>query len=303
MTATLALLDELGDVPAAARRAVELCKCDLTTEMVKEFTELQGVVGGLYARAQGEGEDVAAAIYEHYKPVSMEDSIPATEAGRFVALADKLHTLRACFAVGMAPTGSKDPLALRRAAQGAVRILVEGGLPVDFAKLSAGDAALDEFLRDRVRHYFRDVRGFAYDEVNAAMAAGLSNLPDLARRLEAIRAVRPTADFEPLAASFKRIRNILEQARFEGCPVDPDLLQEDAERGLYKAMTSLRLAGLSYREALTQIATLRPAVDLFFDKVLVNAPEPRVRANRLALLDTLRREFSRIADFSEIVTS
>jgi len=303
MTATLALLDELGDVPAAARRAVELCKCDLTTEMVKEFTELQGVVGGLYARAQGEGEDVAAAIYEHYKPVSMEDSIPATEAGRFVALADKLHTLRACFAVGMAPTGSKDPLALRRAAQGAVRILVEGGLPVDFAKLSAGDAALDEFLRDRVRHYFRDVRGFAYDEVNAAMAAGLSNLPDLTRRLEAIRAVRPTADFEPLAASFKRIRNILEQARFEGCPVDPDLLQEDAERGLYRAMTSLRLAGLSYREALTQIATLRPAVDLFFDKVLVNAPEPRVRANRLALLDTLRREFSRIADFSEIVTS
>ncbi len=303
MDAMLEILAELR-APAAAFEAARLCKCDLTCEMVKEFTELQGQVGGLYAKAQGESEDVATAIYDHYKPVSMEDSIPRTAAGRYVALADKLHALRGCFRIGLIPSSSKDPLALRRAAQGVVKILTEGGLDLPFSSLAAGDAKLQEFLIDRLRYYFREVRGFQYDEVNAVLAAGTNTLPDVLARLEAIQAVRPTQDFEPLAASFKRIRNIVDQAGLDAPgTVDAALFREDPERQLHTAMTGLNLAGLDHRASLERIATLRPAVDAFFDKVLVNAPEPEVRANRLALLQRILTEFSTIADFSEIVTS
>lgn len=303
MDAMLEILAELK-APSEAFEAARLCKCDLTCEMVKEFTELQGQVGGLYAKSQGESEAVATAIYDHYKPVSMEDSIPRTAAGQYLALADKLHALRGCFRIGLIPSGSKDPLALRRAAQGIVKILTEGGLAIPYASLAAGDGKLHEFLIDRLRYYFREVRGFGYDEVNAVLAAGVTTLPDVLARLEAIRAVRPTADFEPLAAAFKRIRNILEQAGAQPArAVDAALFTEDAERNLDAAMSGLKLEGLDHRSSLERIATLRPAVDLFFDKVLVNAPDLAVRANRLALLQRILTEFSTIADFSEIVTS
>jgi len=293
-----ALVKELGG-KASAARAAELCKCDLTTELVKEFTELQGVVGGLYARAQGEREEVWQAIYDHYKPVSMEDSIPRHKTGRIVALADKLDTLRGCFRVGLIPTGSKDPFALRRAAQGVVKILAEGKMELPLADLLEGNAELTAFFEDRVKFYFKDVKGFQYDEVNAAMAAGWSNLPDLESRLDRIRALRSSPDFEPLAASFKRIRNILEQAKFDGAAeFREDLLAEEPERGLY---TEYR--GIQGQPIETVISQLRPKVDLFFDKVLVNAPDEAVRLNRLKLLFELRREFSKVADFSEIVTS
>ncbi len=286
-----------------AKRAALLAKCDLTTSMVKEFTGLQGIVGGLYAREQGEPEAVAQAIYEHYKPVGMEDSIPSTKTGQLVALADKLDTLRACFGAGLIPSGSKDPFALRRAAQGVVKILVEGDTGVRIEETGE----LGEFLLDRVRHYFREVLGFAYDEVNAVLAAGWMDLPDARRRLEALRAVRPTADFEPLAASFKRIRNILKQASFEGPGrLDEALFDNDAERVLHARMNAvrggLRGAPAVYSTALASIASLRPHVDRFFDQVLVNAADERIRANRLTLLRNLLTEFSTIADFSEIVT-
>jgi glycyl-tRNA synthetase beta chain len=301
-----ALAGELGG-SEDAQRAARLAKCDLTTEMVKEFTELQGVVGGLYAQAQGEPEPVWRAIYEHYKPVSMEDSIPATPEGRLVSLADKLDTLEKCFSIGLIPTGSKDPFALRRAAQGVVKILVEGKLSLRIARLLGGSAELKEFFLDRIRHYFREVRGFKYDEVNAVVASGWDDLPDVESRLAALQAVRPTENFEPLAASFKRIRNILRQAGFEGgAEVDKGLLEAGAEEELFEAFKVARvrvvLAGSSYREKLDGIAWLRPAVDLFFDKVMVNAPDPNVRRNRLTLLHRLLTEFSAIADFSEIVT-
>jgi glycyl-tRNA synthetase beta chain len=289
-----------------ALRAAELSKTDLTTELVKEFTELQGVVGGLYARAQGEPEEVAQAIYDHYKPVSMEDSIPSTQAGQIVSIADKLDTLRGCFQIGLIPSGSKDPFALRRAAQGIVRIIVEGGLRLDLKALLVGDAKLEEFFLDRVRYYFRDIRGFKYDEINAVLASGWSDLIDVAERLTAIQAVRPTPNFEPLAASFKRISNILRQAQFGGAhPIDATLLESGPEAELHSAYirTLKQTKSADYRSALETIAALRPRVDLFFDKVLVNAPDERVRANRLALLDSMRREFSTIADFSEIVTT
>ena len=199
-------------------RASRLAKTDLTTELVKEFTELQGIVGGLYARAQGEPEEVAAAIYDQYKPVSMEDSIPRTRGGQLLAIADKLDTLRGCFRVGLIPSGSKDPFALRRAAQGIVKILVEGKLhlPIREGLQQRGIRQLEDFIADRVRYYFREIRGFAYDEVNAVLVSGWNDLPDVDERLEAIRELRPTENFEPLAASFKRIRNILRQAQFDG---------------------------------------------------------------------------------------
>ena len=288
-----------------AVRAAQLAKCDLTTELVKEFTELQGVIGGLYARAQGEPEPVAQAIYDHYKPVGMEDSIPGTPAGQLVSLADKVDTLRGCFAIGMAPTGSRDPFALRRAAQGVVKILVEGKLKLSLSSLLNNDPQLQEFVLDRVRHYFKEIRGFKYDEVNAVLAAGQDDLIDVERRLEAVQAVRPTENFEPLAASFKRIKNILRQAEFRDGPLDPRLLEPGPEHDLFSNFEEIsnKTSGSDYQQALETIASLRPRVDLFFDKVLVNAPDPAVRQNRLALLHTILSEASKIADISEIVTN
>jgi glycyl-tRNA synthetase beta chain len=295
---TVALTTELGG-DGFAQRAAQMLKCDLTTELVKEFTELQGVVGGLYARAQGEPDPVWQAIYDQYKPVSMEDSIPRNRTGQIVSLADKLDTLRGCFSVGLIPTGSRDPFALRRAAQGVVKILIEGKLDISLLELLRGDGQLISFFEERVKFYFKDHCGFAYDEVNAAMAAGWSNLPDLESRLARIQNLRSTPDFEPLAASFKRIRNILEQAKFTGGgAVDPTLLEPGPETALYDEYR--RIQGQPVE---TTISKLRPKVDLFFDKVLVNAPDPSVRQNRLTLLETLLREFSSIADFSEIVTN
>lgn len=308
-----------------ARRAALLCKVDLMTEMVKELTELQGVMGGLYAKADGEPEAVAQAIYEHYLPQSMEDAIPASAYGQLLSVADKLDTLEGCFGIGMIPTGSKDPFALRRAAQGIVKILVEARLKLDLKKaVSAGmdstrllfadrggsdGNALWEFLLDRIRYYFRDVRRFAYDEVNAVLAGKWENLPDVLDRLHALKLVRQTENFEPLAASFKRIGNILKQAGAPSGVIDVALLEAGPERDLYQAMEEVLGAVARYRQsedyiqALTAIATLRPAVDAFFDKVLVNAPDAAVRSNRLALLSRLFTEVSSIADFSEIVTS
>jgi glycyl-tRNA synthetase beta chain len=294
----VALAAELGG-DGFAQRAAQMLKCDLTTELVKEFTELQGVVGGLYARAQGEPDPVWQAIYDQYKPEGMEDSIPRNRTGQIVALADKLDTLRGCFSVGLIPTGSRDPFALRRAAQGVVKILVEGKLDIPLLAMLRGDAPLITFFEERVKFYFKDHRGFAYDEVNAAMAAGWSNLPDLESRLVRIQNLRSTPDFEPLAASFKRIRNILEQAKCTGGgAVDPALLEAGPETDLYDEYR--RIQGQPVEAT---ISKLRPRVDLFFDKVLVNAPDPQVRQNRLTLLQTLLREFSSIADFSEIVTN
>jgi glycyl-tRNA synthetase beta chain len=299
------LAAQTGADESTVKQAALLCKCDLTTDMVKEFTELQGVVGGLYAKAQGEPEAVSIAIYDHYKPVSMDDSIPRTLEGQVVALADKLDTLRECFKVGMIPTGSKDPFALRRAAQGVVKILFEAKLPLEPGKLAAGIPELTAFLNERIQFYLRDALGYPYDEVNAVMAAPLSSLSDLSDRAEALHEVRATADFEPVAASFKRIKNILNNAQFNaaGAPVE-HLMQAGPEADLYRNfLTAKEQASRSkYAEKLRLVASLRPYVDLFFDKILVNDPDSSIRQNRLALLNSLLTEFSHIADFSEIVT-
>ncbi|MFL6450634.1 MAG: glycine--tRNA ligase subunit beta [Bryobacteraceae bacterium] len=300
------LAGSLNADPGTSRRAALLAKCDLTTDMVKEFTELQGVVGGLYARVQGESEELGMAIYDHYKPVSMEDSIPRSLAGQVVALADKLDTLRECFKVGLVPTGSKDPFALRRAAQGVVKILFEARLDLELAALCEGVPGLLPFLTERIEFYLRDVRNFAYDEIKAVLAVPFGSLADLDERTEAIHYIRPTEDFEPLAASFKRIKNILKQAEVEhAAAVRSELLAPGPEEDLSRAFEQVReqaAQSSSYREKLAHIASLRPKVDLFFDKILVNDPDPVIRENRLALLYSLLTEFSIIADFSEIVT-
>ena len=300
----IALVKELGG-DANTQRAALLAKCDLTTEMVKEFTDLQGVVGGLYAKAQGEPEAVSRAIYEHYQPLSMEEFIPETSEGRILALADKLDTLRSCFSIGMMPTGSKDPFALRRSAQGVVKILVEAKLDYQLDQLAQGD--LREFLLDRIKYYFRDVRGFKYDEVNAVFAAGCWTLADAEARLIALAEVRPTENFEPLAASFKRIRNILRQAEYSGGEriLEGDFEQE-AERQLYREVERVVKIATETREygaILAATASSRPSLDKFFDQVMVMDKTPEVRARRLELLYRISTHFSTIADFSEIVTS
>jgi glycyl-tRNA synthetase beta chain len=314
----------------AADRAAELSKCDLVTEMVREFTELQGIVGGLYAKSQGEPEEVAWAVYDHYKPSGLEDSIPRNIAGQAVALADKFDSLVGCFAVGLVPSGSSDPFALRRAAIGIVKVLLETKLPVSLSMVIARSARtlangprkisvtlqvekqVLEFLLDRARFVLKERGDLAYDEVNAALAAGADDLVDAIRRMEAVRAIRKTKNFEPLAVSFKRIRKILEkagpQAGWKMSAVRSDLFTEEAERDLHARAASVRKeveqqkrAG-RYREALQEIAKLRPVVDRFFDDVMVMADDEQIRRNRLTLLLGLLSEFSTIADFSEIVT-
>jgi len=300
------LATQAGADATVVQRAATLAKCDLTTDMVKEFTELQGIVGGLYANAQGEGEAVAAAVYDHYKPLSMEDGIPRTLEGQVVAIADKLDTLRECFRIGLVPTGSKDPFALRRAAQGIVKILFEARLALPFLLLVEGVPELPAFLKERIEFYLREVLEYPFDEVNAVLAVQMTTLADVQDRAAALREVRATDDFEPLAASFKRIKNILRQAEVtQSHPVQPALLAPGPEAELYEAFAQVReqaSQSAAYREKLTAVASLRPHVDLFFDKILVNDPDTTIRENRLALLQNVIGEFSNIADFSEIVT-
>ncbi len=302
---------------AALLKAVELAKTDLTTELVKEFTELQGVIGGLYARAQGLGERVALAIYEQYTPASMEDNIPVSVEGQFLGLADRIQTIVAMFGIGNAPTGSKDPFALRRAANGIVKILAESELPLTLeAVLHASGAAganreqVAAFLRERLHFYLKDVRCFAYDVVNAVLAAGGDDVRDAIARAQALASARESADFAAISAAFKRIKNILRQAEEKGfvvgAPQSAKLAPEAQALAEASAVLAPRVAALrekrAYGEALAAIATLRPVVDAFFDKVMVLDPDETVRGAHLGLIDGVLGGFSGIADFSEIVT-
>lgn len=302
---------------AALMKAVELAKTDLTTELVKEFTELQGVIGGLYARAQGVGEKAAKAIYDQYTPASTEDAIPSTVEGQLLGLADRIQTITAMFGIGNAPTGSKDPFALRRAANAIVKILAESGLPLTLGDVvTAGGAEgtnreqVAAFLRERLHFYLKDVRGFAYDVVSAVLAAGADDVRDAIARAEALTAVRGSEDFAAISAAFKRIKNILRQAGEKGFAIQaasgvvlsPEAQQlSDAAAALAPQVAKQR-EERAYGEALALIATLRPVVDAFFDKVMVLDPDEKVRGAHLALIDKVLRGFSGIADFSEIVT-
>lgn len=304
--------------------AVLLAKTDLTTELVKEFTELQGVIGGLYAKEQGESEALAAAIYAQYTPASIDDAIPPTVEGQLLGLADRVQTIIAMFGINNAPTGSRDPFGLRRAANGIIKILAESKLPLTLTNIlpwkeeplgtprSAVREEVRNFLVERLSFYLKDVRGFAYDVVAAVLAVGADDVRDAIARAEALTAVRGSEDFIAIAAAFKRIKNILRQAVEKGEKFSPEslaasTLSQPEEHELLAASISLaaKVAGLrkqhNYAAALESIATLRPTVDAFFDKVMVMAPEPELRAARLALIQSVLNGFSGIADFSEIV--
>lgn len=300
---------------SALLKAVGLAKTDLTTELVKEFTELQGIIGGLYARAQGLPEAAAQAIYDQYTPAATNDAIPKTVEGQLLGLADRIQTIVAMFGIGMAPTGSKDPFALRRGANAIVKILAESGLPITLSGVVHASGPWMEdvaaFLRERLSFYLKDVRGFAYDVVNAVVAAGADDVRDAIARAEALTAVRGSEDFAAVCAAFKRMKNILRQAEEKhfaiGSPTAATLAPEAQQLFDAAAFLSPRVAKLrherAYEAALSQIASLRPVVDTFFDKVMVLVPDETVRGANLALIDEVLRNFSGIADFSEIVTS
>lgn len=323
---------------AALLKAVSLAKADLTADLVKEFTELQGIVGGLYARAQGHGEKVAQAIYTQYIPASMEDGIPATIEGQILGLADRMSTIVDMFAIGLEPTGSKDPFALRRAGNAVIKILAESGLTIPLHQIryiGVGNsqqanaekiaASVFQFLKDRLEFYLREVKGYSYDVVKAVLASELSTVPDAAARVAALSAVRGSDDFVAIAGAFKRIKNLLRQAEEKGEKINVDPLSsaieamdessepqgalDQDESRLYDASLSLineidpLLEKNQYSQALEKIAALRPEIDRFFDTVMVMAPEPAVRRKRLWLIAWVLENFSRIADFSEIVSS
>jgi glycyl-tRNA synthetase beta chain len=374
-------------------KAALLSKTDLTTELVKEFTELQGIVGGLYARVQELNrpsearlpdearECVATAIYDHYKPESMDDAVPRSLEGAVLSLCDKADTIAGMFALGLIPSGSKDPFALRRQANAIIRIVAEHKLPLGatsvlwkayvnyrdadavakFAseeKLAKGMGelkrstgvmwrstwrpphpaahmcmlALDEFMIERLEFYLRDALKVHYDVVNAVLASGSDDVNDAIARARAVSAVRGTDDFTSISAAFKRMKNILRQAREKNIAIPniahvgtgvppvlaerssaasvkgPSAAEVDAESSLMEALGAVlprfqsHRAARDYAAALREMATLRQPIDLFFDKVMVMVEDTAVRGRRLALLQSIVNEFSSIADFSEIVT-
>ncbi len=312
---TVAHTGKTVDLPALDE-AARLAKTDLTSELVKEFTELQGIVGGLYARAQGSSEAVWMAIYDQYLPASMEDGTPRTTQGLLLSIADKADTIAGMFGLGLQPTGSKDPFALRRAANGIVKMLAESALPLTLSAVAnatgqhAAFATVSGFLKERLEWYLREVRGGDYDIVKAVMAAGADDVRDAMSRVDAVTTARDSEDFAAISAAFKRMRNIVEQAKAKGENFSIGTsasLSEDAEvqlvteaRKRAEAVEALQSKG-NYDAALLMIAELRPYVDTFFDKVMVMVPDADLRAARLGLLQSILDDFSKIADFSEIV--
>jgi glycyl-tRNA synthetase beta chain len=331
--------------PGVVHKAACLAKTDLTTELVKEFTELQGIVGGLYARVQkldaGLPEAtrmaVADVIYDHYKPESTDDEVPRSTEGAVLSIGDKADTIAGMFSLGLVPSGSKDPFALRRQANAIVKVIAEKRLPLRLTEMMrdaragyqkseaekkfVNDAAFAEsvsaFFRERLEFYLKDVRGYAYDVVKAVLGAGSDDVVDALARAEGLALTRKKrgADFEAVCISFKRIKNILRQAEEKKIAI-PEQPDESLMGSLDGAEVTLWRNGVAtfwpqyevarekgkYESALPYAASLRPMLDRFFDEVLVMVDDDRLRANRLAMLKKLYTSFSTIADFSEIVT-
>jgi glycyl-tRNA synthetase beta chain len=308
---------------ALATRAAELAKCDLLSNMVGEFPELQGIMGRHYAAADGEPAEVAAAIDEHYMPRAAGGSLPATGTGTAVALADKLDTLAGIFAIGQKPSGTNYPFGLRRAAIGVLRILIEKKLDLDLRALVARAVTLQpvasatapselwDYMVERLRSYFIDagaqegVRGVSTEMFDAVRSSDPSSPLDFGARLAAVSRFLALPEAASLTAANKRIANILKKAEGPAFGmVDVTLLRESAEKSLHEALAGMitdvdrGLAKRDYAAALTRLAGLRPTVDGFFDAVMVNAEDAQLRRNRLALLAELRRQFTRIADLS-----
>ena len=316
-----AIAEKLHADVQKAERAAWLCKADLTTDMVGEFPELQGVMGQYYARHDGEDEVVARAIEAHYHPRFAADSLPQDNVGCAVALADKLDTLVGIYGIGLVPTGDKDPFGLRRQALGVLRILSERALPLDLEQLlqlaklafapgvvADGVAAdLHEFMLERLRGYLRE-RGYAPDEIESVVGQNPTRIDLVVPRLKAVQAFRTLPEAQALASANKRIRNILKKTVVAQTETDPALLEESAEKKLYAAASLLLPSVRSlvdnedYAEALRALAGVRREVDTFFDEVMVMTDEPLVRNNRLALLAQLEALMNQVADISKLAT-
>jgi len=326
--------------PGVVHKAVCLSKADLTTELVKEFTELQGIVGGLYTRVQqldpslpeATRMSIADAIYDHYRPESTDDQVPRSTEGAVVSIGDKADTIAGMFALGAVPSGSKDPFALRRQANAIVKVIAEKKFPLRLKDMMLDARAgyqgseaekkfvdavkytqsIETFFRERMEFYLRDICGYPYDVVKAVLGADADDVVDAIERAAAVKQVSPMPEFQAIGAACKRMRNILRQATEKGiAPAAkfealPDSAPEEKNLAAFVESEGPKIEDSrkkkDYRGALLLLATVRERVDAFFDKVMVMVEDQRVRANRLALVQTLLREFSTIADFSEIVT-
>jgi glycyl-tRNA synthetase beta chain len=317
----VAIAKSLGADAQLAERAALLSKADLLTDMVGEFPELQGVMGTYYARHDGEHEEVAIAIGEHYQPRFAGDALPSTPTGTIVALADKLETLVGIWGIGLAPTGDKDPFALRRHALGILRMLVEQQLNLSLSHLLAlaaepfkGNAHFSSpvgdvmvFLHDRLRGLLRE-RGYSQESVEAVVSQAPDRLDDLIKRLDAVKAFSALPEAQSLAAANKRITNILKKNEHAFGEINPALLKEAAEQRLYGALTDTRnevdkaFAAGDFSGTLKALAALRDDVDAFFNDVMVMAEDASLRTNRLSLLSTLHGMMNRVADISKLAT-
>ena len=316
------LCDKLAaaEVKAAAVEAASLCKADLLTEMVKEFSGLQGRMGGLYAREEGYPADVHRAIYEHYQPGSLEDASPASPAGAILSLADKMDSIVGAIGVGLQVSGSSDPFGLRRNAHGVCKVILDRKLRFSFPLLidrilaAYGDrltlgraevkAACHDFFAGRLR-FILEKKGYRYDLVSAALGPGLDQIVDAQARVEALDALKSSPQFEPFILMAKRINNIL-----KGLPaakVNPDLFVEKEERELYSTLSIVgsnaqpMIARGDFVRAQGILFKLQPVLNTFFDKVLVMAEDKKTRQNRLGLLQSIAKMLLGIADYSQIV--
>lgn len=316
-----ALAPQLGANPSLVARAARLAKADLLSLMVNEFPELQGTMGQYYARHDGEPAEVAQACAEHYQPRFAGDTLPASITSTVVALADKLETLVGIWGIGLAPSGDKDPFALRRHALGILRMVLEKALPLDLAQLLrtsfASFASLPQvidpcdallaFLRDRLRGLLRE-RGYHANEIEAVLSHAPTRIDDLPARLEAVRVFAALPEAPALAAANKRITNILKKSAETPATVQPALLTEAAEKALYVQLEAItptvqtQLAAQHYTQVLVTLAQLRTNVDTFFDGVMVNAEDSALRMNRLALLAQLWSLMNCVADLSKLAT-
>ncbi|WP_442763040.1 glycine--tRNA ligase subunit beta [Malikia spinosa] len=310
--------DHLDLLDTKVQQAARLAKTDLLTDMVGEFPELQGIMGGYYARHEGLRDGVAIAIEDHYKPRFAGDALPRNHTGTVLALADKLETLIGLFGIGQLPTGDKDPFALRRHALGVIRILAEKQLPLDLPELLQAaavpfgelitdpSAALLDFMLDRLAVNLRE-QGYSAQEVDAVLALKPARLGEVARRLVAVRAFAALPEAPALAAANKRVGNILKKAEGEvKAEVNPELLQEAAETALAAALAEVAPVAETawsqgdYTASLQLLAALKHPVDTFFDQVMVNADDPALKANRLGLLAQLHQAMNRVADLSRL---
>ena len=310
---------EPPDIQSQVLRAALLCKADLVSQVVGEFPKLQGIMGRVYAAVAGEPGDVPTAIEEHYRPVYSGGELPRTRTGALLAIADKLDTICGCFHVGLVPTGASDPYALRRQCIGIVQIVLAQNLSlslkaaIDFSlrqfqveQEGATADAVYTFIQSRIARLLTD-EGFDKDVVSAVISVSIDDIPDIWRRTRALQTLKGAPDFEPLAAAFKRVVNILRKAQGEIADLpDKSLFQEPAETALFEALDQVRaqvgekMAGGDLEGALRMIATLRQPVDRFFDDVMVMTEDPDLRGNRLALLNAIAALFDRMADFSKI---